>query len=695
MDATEDAVTDAQVKARELLNATVGLLGASQPRIGQTRLCSDTAATFAHCGDGRLIAEAPTGTGKTLAVLIPAWLAALDGQRTVISTHSLALQTQMTQKDAPLVARAAGQAGMPPVTVAVHKGWSNYVCPAACCAVAETPHSSDARLMLAQARRTLTLTPTGRKKTARPTQPGGAAAAWGVQRILDEEPADKDHYPGDLDDDGWDLVTVSSQECSGADCPFHDLCPAVESRRLAGEADIVVTNHTLLAIQAARSVAVVLGNKKLGEFANLVVDECHALPDTVRNQGASTMSANVVSAFGERMRRLFGDDTLADEAQRHGRAMSAVLSALPVGALPDDLRPFQELSARLTAWMGDCGRIIGASIKQAPGPNVLLPLMRVRARLDTLRDNLDAADDDSGNTIRWIEHAADGTPLLKTSPVDVADALCANLWSSMNVVCLSATVPAGFGGQTGMGVGATVYESAFTDTYKTSTALYVPQPDPSTGVLSGKRLDTGAHQAWAMGQILDLVEANHGSALILAATTGNGQAYAERLRARSKGKGWTVYSQWDGGAAIRIVDEWKADKASVLVGTRGLMTGVDAPGGTCTLVIVDRVPRNAPNPVDDARVKHVQKRADMSRWDADRIIYYGDARTLVRQAVGRLIRTVDDHGLVAVLDPRLGTGTGSYPGQTLAFLRKALDEFGRRCATLTEAKTWIGDHQRD
>lgn len=187
-----------------------------------------------------------------------------------------------------------------------------------------------------------------------------------------------------------------------------------------------------------------------------------------------------------------------------------------------------------------------------------------------------------------------------------------------------------------------------------------------------------------MSLITRLGEANRGSALVLAATTAAGKLYTEALRSHA-GAGWDVHSQWDGLALRATVEAWRTDHASVLVGTKSLMTGVDAPGGTCSLVIVDRVPRAAGNPVDDARVADIVERLGIERYSADRLVYVADAALLLEQAAGRLIRATTDGGIVAVLDPRLlRVGGLSYPEKTRKTLLEALERFEQRSADLEQ-----------
>ncbi len=150
-----------------------------------------------------------------------------------------------------------------------------------------------------------------------------------------------------------------------------------------------------------------------------------------------------------------------------------------------------------------------------------------------------------------------------------------------------------------------------------------------------------------------------------------------------------MLSQWDDRPVQSTIRQWREDTGSVLVGTKTLTTGVDAPGDTCTLVVLDRVPRVPSNPVDDARVKDLQTRCDYDRWTADRYVYYDDAYLVLQQAVGRLIRGVDDHGMVAILDPRLVKGAHAYNAFTRSMLIKAVDGWGYRTTDLSDASTWL------
>jgi ATP-dependent DNA helicase DinG len=254
---------------------------------------------------------------------------------------------------------------------------------------------------------------------------------------------------------------------------------------------------------------------------------------------------------------------------------------------------------------------------------------------------------------------------------------------AMTVIAVSATLPARFGYQAGLTAENIDYPSPFDKAYG-SSLLYIPKPvgqdlaELYPGWKPGSykpKFNTKLHQDWAARKNVELVDANMGSGLILSASSAAGRAYAEALR-RAAGDRWKVYSQWDGPSPRKLVNAWREDETSVLVGTRSLMTGVDAKGRTCSLVSIDRVPRAAGNPVDDARVEALMESMQTDKWSADRFVYVQDAALLLEQAVGRLIRSMEDVGMVAVLDPRfLKNGPVSYPEPTRLIYKKAVERF--------------------
>lgn len=764
---------------------------ADTPRPGQADLAhrvldSMLAATDVSVnGPKQVAALAPTGSGKSVSALAPALLiAAVRGERTVISTESLSLQAQIVDKDAPVVAAAVVEVlGLTPAQApktAVLKGWSNYSCGARTAATLAdlTGFAANGPDDLARALPGLTRLATvaagstgkvgakigeaamaGRTPTPRRT-PGGkpafvevdgreydAQAAVEVLRFAcgeGPEPLEhRDVHHVETAPDVWPLVSTSSDACEGAaKCPFGSACAPTKAREHLAEASVIVTNHKLLAIQAATGAPVVIGSKKVGPVGHLIVDECHALANIVRDTGAVAISGSRISGLARRVGKLLVD---AGSVVDDGRAVAdqvdvALASAVfehrsadkraggkptAVTRLGETDDPLSGVAEVILAW-------VDAARKALPSPATIsdyATAIKVRgllANLGSLASEVGDARTHVPGVARWLE--TDPMMALKTSPVDVAAMIRYNLFSAdvpadgdpadfdpesfddqeigdghlrvgvdgryeLSVTMMSATLPMRFAPSVGMTVQPVEYPSPFGAGHGNS-ALFIPQiaPGDEAALSPFGRFDTGSHPAWAAAMMTELVQANDGSALILAATTTAGKFYADALR--RSGSDIEVLSQWDGPPVRILLQRWRSDHRSVMIGTRSLMTGVDAPGQTCTLVVIDRVPRAAGNPVDDARVEQIRAGAMLDRWSADRLVYVADARLLLAQAAGRLHRSSSDTGMIAVLDPRLlRNNKFSYPEPTRKMLIGAVEHMGHKLSTLTQATGWLGTHR--
>ena len=728
-------------------------------RTGQRALAHDVLDTMVS--GGQLAREAPTGSGKSFAALAPAMLlTATRSKRTLISTETLGLQSQYLAKDVPVVTQAVVEVlGLSPAArpaSAVLKGWSNTVCTEATLeavgeAVGPVPDLEAA---------------VGAVESA-PASTRRDLVRWALAQVAGELPGDRADYPGVLGPGDWESVSVSPSECPGVDrCRFGSTCRPAAARAAAADADVIVTNHSMLAVQAAKAVPVVLGNERLGVFDHLVVDEAHGLASKVRDQGATQIdafrlveiakaAAKVVDESDRRAQEILVDERSAiataldaslagqldSSAGRDGSAggdssagRNGSAGRPRVVKVPADADPLGDIGPTVVAWAAKARRVVPDPRRMRPErlaelwrtqAKAIVSLWRVHAKIDALLDDLRVAGKSTPGVARWIEEGSGrsggwtGTRL-KVASVNAAGPLRANLYQAgggadddddgtsepggvgpespgPSVVLMSATLPAATVADTGLPIAARrSYPSPFEVAYRQSWA-YVPSPAAGAGGAEALRrgrggFDTAAHPALALRPICELVEANGGSALVLAATAAAGRFYAEALRSRSAetGAAWRVLSQWDGAALAAQIAAWREDHHAVLVGTRSLMTGVDAPGGTCSLVIVDRVPRAAGNPLDDARVAEISARLDIDRWAADRLVYVADATLLLYQAAGRLIRSETDAGVVAILDPRLlRAGTMSYPEPTRKAFVEGLGRFGRRSAELEAVCAWM------
>jgi ATP-dependent DNA helicase DinG len=281
---------------------------------------------------------------------------------------------------------------------------------------------------------------------------------------------------------------------------------------------------------------------------------------------------------------------------------------------------------------------------------------------------------------------------------DGSDETVVEQFYDLSVVTLSATIPNSFPRDAGVRARTDRYPSPFEDAYAGSL-LFIPRltaDDPDFDRLTSRwsqpdrpKFDTARHPAWAVELMIDMIDANGGSALILSATSAAGQMYAERLAGAARGR-WKVRSQWDPMSRSKTIAEWRADRTGVLVGTKSLMTGVDAPGDTCSLVILDRVPRSRNNPVDEARTRTVAEATETDYWSATNATYVSDAATLLEQAAGRLIRSASDRGVFAVLDPRLHPRSGfKMAARDRRTYMAALEAFTQRTSDQTVVRRML------
>ncbi|WP_156698007.1 ATP-dependent DNA helicase [Nocardioides sp. Leaf285] len=737
----------------------------AKPRPGQAMMLKDLVEAMLDDGHGQAQAEGPTGVGKSFVYLTVAAAAmAARSERSVVSTESLALQAQIVDKDAPVIAAACeAVTGFRP-QFAVLKGWSNYVCTQATVDSANDMldrlgRTGDAEPKALSRKFDKAVADKGKMLFGEQKERADVLA-WALRQAVGAgDPrvtGDKNAYPGNMNDSmTWDSVSVSSADCIGADrCVFADECLPRAAKARAAEADVVVTNHHLLAVQAANDVPVVIGSKTLGEFHHVFVDEGHGLPQIVRSQGAVEISSRAVLSLARAVGKVLDDretsvknwmdagagvaqyvnEDLKEKAQRIG-GRDTVLR------LGEGQEPLESSFAVVDRWLTEAVEMLKRAAKSNSAPAAEIGLKRARGRVEGMKSALDLVSEHKPGAARWVEvvtphpRATDQTkyPVVRYTPVDVAGMIRRSLWTRemteeeleavgwseqsapveeessapegpkprvpLTSAVLSATMPPGFGRQVGIRAPLRKYPSPFDSAYG-SSVLFVPRAVDQADLQAlgssayGKfKFDTAKHRAWALRHMIDLVEANGGSALILAATASSGKEYAAALKSAARGR-WDVLSQWDGVALRKQVAAWKADRASVMVGTRSLMTGVDAAGDTCTLVVVDRPARAASNPVDDARVEALVANADMDKWAADRFCYVSDASLLLEQSAGRLIRKVSDSGMLAVLDPRLlKAGPFSYPEPTRRMYLDTLHRFETKISVPEAAHQWLRNQQ--
>lgn len=728
-----DAQSTIDILARSVQIAT-GIPDAG-PRDGQAAFTKTVANVMTLGGQGETVGILPTGSGKSFAALSAAANRAVrHGERTVVSTESLALQAQYVEKDAPVVQAAVHDLYGYDLSVAVLKGFSNYLCAQRVSASARAALGlSDAPLTNKQLRDAADALKKGAGDPTPLVEEFGVEADliiplihWALEQHVGpgaQEVGDKFSYEGKITHKEWGAVSISSSECLRKKCPLIESCKVIRSREVASEADVVITNHSILAVQAANSLPLIIGSKNLtresdGEgFKHVIVDEAHTLPGEVRSQGSNEMSGGkVLSCIRSVSRVVDGTERWADNGEKLAELIEQQLARLggnqPERKLEEADDPMlQPIADATKAWAKEGANMLKFAL-ESPSAETTLRAYRAQNNLERLTTSAETVASKKSGVARWIalpDHKRNRWHVAHAAPVDVSNLIKNSLWNipqkpdehgeepdpvPVTAVVMSATLPTRFGNQVGIPTPEVDYPSPF-DTAYGASMLYIPRADSPEDVAAlsdfnrwrnKNTFSTQKHADWAADHIVRLVSANKGAALVIGAKADSAKKYAEALRARTNVR---VLSQWDGEGLRQLVDEWRDDENAVLVGTRSLMTGVDAPGHTCSLVILDRPPRAAGNPVDDARVESLAARLG-DKWAADRMVYVADAGALTEQAGGRLVRSTSDFGMFALLDPRmLKVGPFQYPEPTRALYKKAVRRFMRLTANQDEALTFL------
>jgi len=357
------------------------------PRSGQVQLAAHIAARMAGGGTGA--GEAPTGTGKSLAGLVPAMLAALDGHRTVISTGTLALQSQIAGKDGPLVADIVEKLHGQRPRLAVLKGWQNHVCPLALAATVGCEDGSPAALLQAA------------NRNGNPLYRWAAemVAANAADKSADVPYGDRADCPVEADNETWATVSTSRSDCPGrVRCAWADHCLPGAARDKVADADIIVTNHSMLAVQAAIGAPVVVGSDTLGPVDHLIVDEAHTLAGEVRRAGELSLSGgrilSVVRSYERTARELrTGKQVTAvvtagvSLARNVDTTLDRFLAGRETVRLEAETDPLDGLGETVASWVADARRSLRPPAGKA-GHSAQVAWWRLSARFDRLGEEI-------------------------------------------------------------------------------------------------------------------------------------------------------------------------------------------------------------------------------------------------------------------------------------------------------------------
>jgi ATP-dependent DNA helicase DinG len=654
----------------DLLAAAVGAVPGGAERPGQQSMAE--AISTAAESDEHLLVQAGTGTGKSLAYLVPSLL--VDGP-VVISTATLALQSQLVDHDLPRLADAVEPLLGRRPTYAVLKGRHHYVCLARLEGTsADEPE--DALFDVGEAKPTRWLGEAGR-------------LAKHIERLRDwameTATGDRDELVPGVDDSAWKMVSMPARECVGAQrCPYGAECFAEASRARAREVDIVVTNHSLLAVD------MLTGRQIIPQHQLLVVDEAHELVDRVSSASQAELTPELLERAARRC-RAYVDDDVADRLMEAGDTLTVALADAPAGrltgALPTVLAEALTLldagGRKALEAIGDVKSDDHDPVRKQQAKTMIADLAKIAQRIVA----------NAEHDVTWIERDDRGRRAVVIAPLSVAGTLATHLFSERTVVATSATLA--LGGQfdtvarsLGLPVtGEPPSAPAATPAQRAREAVVRADEARDTAGLAWQSLDVGSPFDYAKQGILyvaahlpkpqtsglsepaanemvELVEALGGRALGLFSSRKAAERAAEVLRARTPGI--TILVQGEESLPI-LVRRFREDRNSCLLGVMSLWQGVDVPGDACQLVIIDRLPFPRPDePLSAARSAAV----DAAGGSGFSAVSVPIAAVRLAQGVGRLIRSQADKGVVAVLDSRLESAPSYGP-----YLRRSLPPF--------------------
>ncbi|MBF0281057.1 MAG: ATP-dependent DNA helicase [Zetaproteobacteria bacterium] len=571
-----------------------GALTTSLDHFEQRQAQTDLAIEIAEALDQgvMLLAEAGTGTGKTLAYLVPALR---SNEKVLISTHTKALQDQLMFRDLPAVQKALGATRR----VALLKGRHNYLCPARL-----QQHLTSAQVEM-----------------------------WAQKSLLHVLDWSKKSRDGDLSGLGFDvhekgigaMVTASSEQCTGSKCGDFHQCPLMKARQKAMEADIVISNHSLLLADAA------LKSSEYGEilpqFDAYVLDEAHSLPALAcQHFGVTLTRLRLITWLNDMQTALeeMGDESdLGRDIVLHGRK---VLKSW----LEDSINPVHEQWQQFVIW--------SESRKDRSDD-----LARMFERAQEIDMDMQRVMQPASGFVSWSEGEGERRRY-QVAPVKTGPVLDQHLWSrDAAFILLSATLRVSDSfdyakHRLGNAEAKTTHHPSPFD-YATQAMTYLPRH------LHDTRSDEG--QMMMVDEMETLLRASQGRAFVLFTSWYMLQKVAPILQERLP---WNLYIQGAGESKDLMLEKFRNDRHSILCGTRSFWEGVDVPGDALSLVIVDKIPFAPPNdPLLMARIADCEAQGGNGFMD----IQLPEAIAILRQGVGRLIRAHSDHGVMAILDSRI------------------------------------------
>jgi ATP-dependent DNA helicase DinG len=628
-------VSEYSKKVRSALDVAVAAIG-GEPRSGQIEMAEAVANALSN--RHHLLVQAGTGTGKSLAYLVPALV---SGKKVLVATATLALQRQLVERDLPKIKAALDKELKRDITFAIYKGVGNYVC-------LQKMNNSDGDPENQAVLEVSSLESDAKRLRAWAESPKASG--------------DRDDAP-DVDRRVWFANSVSGRECMGADeCPYGHKCFAALAKAKAQTADVVVTNHTLLAIEIVDSHPI------LPERDAVILDEAHEFMDRTTQAVTEELTApRVIRAAAMARKHMPGKasdaftkaaDKFADavddysEIVKSDTTKSGRLDQLPK-ELESSMRAIKESVAAILQLINADAEVIDI--------NTMAERARVKGALNEISQTVTKLLKPGHTHVLWFEPTYS---TLYLAPLSVSNVLRRNLLTETPVIATSATLTVGksfdaIAKNIGFVIGEKDEDQESEDgaidpanlqildvgspfDFANQGMLYLPKHLPEPG-RDGPSIE-------ALTELGELIEAAGGRTLALFSSWRGVEMADEHLRKVLADLKLPIITQRRGDAVGPLVDKFASIPNSILLGTISLWQGIDVPGPSCTLVAIDRIPFPRPDePVMSARAAE----ADAAGGSGFMQISLPRAALLLAQGTGRLIRSLDDRGVVAILDSRI------------------------------------------
>ncbi len=609
----------------ELLRKVTDTLPNTEERQGQNDMAM--AVSNAVNTNRHLIVQAGTGTGKTLGYLVPL---IASGKRIVVSTYTKALQDQLAAHDLPQLITILERELDRTVTWSVLKGRNNYLC----------RQRLDEMESPKQAKLDLDDTSAAVKAEVRKLIEWADETETGDQGDLTWSPSEK----------AWRLVSVGSDECPGAQrCPAADRCFSEQARASATLSDVVIVNTFIYGLHIA------MNGELLPEHDVVVFDEAHQLEDVISNTVSTSIGSGRINGVITALRAIIREDSLTNALQLLAHDFNACL--VPYVGKRVDLPFPPAIGAALVDFRLKIDQAVQAlRAIDSKDDKAKQKILRAQMLANRVIDAVDMCLTAGKSQVAFVSGTVERCSL-EIAPLNVGPSMDAGVWSKRLAILASATIPLAMPSRIGLDPESVdIIDVGSPFDYENTAMLYCAKhlPEPND-----PRRDDSVHD-----EIERLINFAGGRTLALFTTYRAMHLAADEMEKRLP---FNIFRQ-DQLPKMALINAFSDDEQSCLFATAGFFQGVDVPGRALSLVIIDKIPFPRPDdPLLSARRDVVGK-----NWFNE--IDIPLAATALAQASGRLIRSQNDSGVVAILDPRLATkGYGKRLGSVLPPMKRTIE----------------------